>query len=498
MSLMARLCARLYQWVPGRTVPASPRCTSGWSKWTRVVLLSLLPPPTTSTIGVLQDELYFPDGPSPEVTFAATYSVGTQKQTTDSDALYTTINPNWYLLHYQLGTGNSAFVYIIHNDWGQDFDPTVDGFVNNPPTGLGGVTSNEDWFEHSDGSLDPTTTGNRLVSNGLYLMNIDNPGWREYELTTIVENMLANGSQAVFADSFNGPVVGFFANQGDARYTGTGPAEPTLWPNGDTWLMKAADYMSFIQGQLTAVGEALNGPGGGFPYLPNVGSMNTEWANIDYSACKGAFAEGFTDFYGMITDYDWYYSMNRALTFTTTSDPNNADRMFIMQPVLASSAPDSAAGLQERSWVFGSYLLVKGDHTYINMYGAPVATRFQWYPEYQVNLGAPQDPGGMPFTVDGYYDPNSQLYIRYYENGLVLVNNSNGSLTYNPAQTMQQLIVSGWGGGVRDGDIDPKTLSYVGGSLSSQLVDTVTVGPYSSVILINQNAPIQMPPPPGN
>ena len=80
----------------------------------------------------------------------------------------------------------------------------------------------------------------------------------------------------------------------------------------------------------------------------------------------------------------------------------------------------------------------------------------------------------------------------------MLVNNSNGSLTYNPAQTMQQVIVSGWGGGVRDGDIDPDTLTYVAGSLSSQLVDTVTVGPYSSVILINQDTPLEVPPPPGN
>ena len=350
------------------------------------VLLSLLPVPTTSSIGVIQDELYFPDGPSPEVTFAAIYSAGTQKQTSDSNALFTSINPNWYLLHYQLGTGNSAYQYIIHNTWGQDFDPTLPGFLDNPPAGPGGVTSNEDWFEHSDGSLDPTTTGNRLVSNGLYLMNIASPGWQEYELTTLVENILATGSQAVFADSFVAPVSGFFANQGDARYTGTGPADPTVWPNGYTWLMEAADYMSYIQGGLSAVGEAMNGPGGGFPYLPNVGSLNTGWADIDYSACKGAFAEGLTDFLGPITDSDWNLSMSRALSFTTTSDPNNADRMLIMQPVLAATEPDSPNGLQERSWAFGSYLLLKGDHTYINMSGAKLASNFQWYPEYQVNL----------------------------------------------------------------------------------------------------------------
>jgi Hypothetical glycosyl hydrolase family 15 len=185
------------------------------------------------------------------------------------------------------------------------------------------------------------------------------------------------------------------------------------------------------------------------------------------------------------------------LRITSTSDPANADRMFIMQPVFSGASPDSAQGMQERSWSFGSYLLLKGDHTYINMYGAVTGTRLQWYPEYQVNLGAAQDPGGMPTTVDGYYDPGSQLYIRQFQNGLVLVNNSGRSLVYSPGQVMQQVIVNGWGGGVRPGDINPVTNTYIAGWLSSQLVNSVTVGPYSSVILINQGTPIQIPPPGG-
>jgi hypothetical protein len=128
------------------------------------------------------------------------------------------------------------------------------------------------------------------------------------------------------------------------------------------------------------------------------------------------------------------------------------------------------------------------------MYGNPTLTRLEWYPEYQVNLGAPQDPGGMPTSVDGYFDPGSGLYVRHFQNGIVLVNNSPSGLVYNPAQTMQQVIVNGWGGGVRPGDIDPATNSYVAGSLTASLVSSVTVGPYSSVILINQGVPIQTPP----
>jgi hypothetical protein len=460
-------------------------------------LLTILPVPTSTSVGVFEDELAF-FSQSAETKFAATHTDGTQKLQSILNQFYTSINPNWYMLHYQLGSAASPYDYIINNTWGQDLNPALPDFYVNPAAGPGGVTSHEDWFEHSNGSLDPSTTGHRLVEfDGGFLMNLNSPGWRQYETTTLIQNMLASGSQGVFADAFIGPVVGFYVNQGDKRYDYggpiPGPADPSLWPDGQDWLTEAPNYIGYIQGKLTAVGELLYGPGNGFAYVPNAGPMTTGWADIDYSAAKGLFAEGFAVSGGLITDGDWTMSMNRALRITSTSNPANADRMFIMQPDL-SQTPNTPLGLQERSWAFGSYLLLKGDHTYINMYGNPTATRLEWYPEYQVNLGAAQDPGGMPSTVDGYYDPASQLYIRHFQNGIVLLNSSASSLVYNPAQTMQQVLVNGWGGGVRPGDIDPATNSYVAGSLTSQLVSTVNVGPYSSVILINQGVPVQTPP----
>jgi hypothetical protein len=458
-------------------------------------VLTLLPASTTSVIGVIEDQLNLHADQSALVTFAATHADGTQKQTSALNQLYTAINPNWYLLNYHVGTGQSAYSYIINDAWAQDFDPAAPNFVNNPAAGPGGVTSHEDWFEHSNGSLDPTTTGNRFVnSDGLYLANIDSTGWRTYQATTLVQNLVATGAQGVFADSFNGPTIGYFTNQGDLRYDYggpiPGPADPSLWPNGETWLTKAANYISYIQGVLTAAGEALNGPGGGFAYVPNAGALITGWDNLDYSAAKGLFAEAFAVWNQPITGDDWTLAMNRALKVTTTSDPANADRMFIMQPY-PGATPDSADGLQERSWALGSYLLLKGDHTYINMVGAPTDSGLEWYPEYQINLGAPQDPGGMPTTVDGYYDPASNLYVRSFQHGLVLVNNTATTQTYSLGQAMQQVIINGWGGGIRDGDIDPSTNRYTAGWLSSQLVSSVSVAPYSSVILINAGDPIE-------
>jgi hypothetical protein len=455
-------------------------------------LLTLLPAPTTASIGVFQEQLTF-DTLSPEVVFAATHSAGSSKLAAVQNLLYKTLNPDWYLLHYQLGTGSSAFPYLIDGQWRQDFDPTRPDFYAHAPAGPGGVTSHEDWFEHSDGSLDPSTAGNRFVaSDVLYLMDTESPGWRDYEAQTILANIQATGAGGVWADSFTGPCVGFYTHQGDRRfdYGGgiPGPADPSLWPDGRDWLVRAADYLAYIQGQLTAAGEAIYGPGGGFAYVPNVDTMTTGWADIDYSATKGAFAEGF----GQTAGGDWVLSMNRALRFTTTANAANADRMFIMEPYI-NNQPDTPEGLRQRSWLFGTYLLLRGDHTYVNLYGAPVSSRLEWYPEYQVNLGAAADPNGMPATVDGYYDAGSQLYRRFFQNGLVLLNNSGSTRTYLLDGPMQKVIVNGWGGGVRFGDIDPLSNQYTAGWLSAQMVDAVTVGPYSSVMLINPGVPIEAP-----
>src|SRR5262249_19353850 len=152
---------------------------------------------------------------------------------------------------------------------------------------------------------------------------------------------------------------------------------------------------------------------GDYAYVPNVDTMTTGWADVDYSASKGAFAEAF----GQATGGDWNLSMNRALRFTSTNPAySNADRMFIMQPYVRNGA--SAEAMRQRAWAMGTYLLLKGDHTYINMFaqsGSPWGA--MWYPEYDLNLGAPTDIASMPTNVSGYRDPSSGLYIRDFQNG---------------------------------------------------------------------------------
>jgi hypothetical protein len=69
-----------------------------------------------------------------------------------------------------------------------------------------------------------------------------------------------------------------------------------------------------------------------------------------------------------------------------------------------------------RGFVLGSYLLVKGSHTFVNM---DVGTVPQWFPEYGVDLGLPASP---PRASIEALRVRGGLYVRPYARGLVAVN----------------------------------------------------------------------------
>src|SRR5438132_2908241 len=88
--------------------------------------------PTTNGIHIFEDQL--PTGLSNAmVQFVATHMDGTQKELLNQTAQFRAINPNFTVLHYQLGTGNSPFDYIMNNQWSSDWSS---------------VNQQESWFAH--------------------------------------------------------------------------------------------------------------------------------------------------------------------------------------------------------------------------------------------------------------------------------------------------------------------------------------------------------------
>ncbi len=150
-----------------------------------------------------------------------------------------------------------------------------------------------------------------------------------------------------------------------------------------------------------------------------------------------------------------------------------------MQPYL-SADPSTSAGQQQINFLLGTYLLLKGDQTYLNIdYGGGV----QYYPEYQLNLGTATTP--LPSNVSSYLW--NGVYRRDFQNGFVLVNPGSTTYTLNLGGTYQE--VQGQGGGtMTDSQIDANG-NYIGGSLTYQNVSSVTLTGGSAAIFLNPTGP---------
>src|SRR5436309_6264630 len=338
-------------------------------------------PATTSGIHVLEDQL--PGGLSTAmVRFLATHTDGTQKQTLQATNQLRAINPNYTVLHYQLGTGNSAYQYILNNQWAADFT-----YVN----------QQESWFAHQTYSGEPQSAADlasgRVLGNShdWYQADIANPAWQQYTLNQVFQNMAATGSNACFADSFTYGIGGAGHNTPvPTRYQGTNAANPASWPGGVTWTTQLGNWARAVETDFTQYNAA---HGTNYKFLPNLDCRATSWEPNWYSDANGvpvidgAFLEGF----GQYTDtYNWSLAMNRGLGFTSNG------KIVIMQPY-PSASPDTAAGQQQVDFFLGTYLLLKGDQTYLNiLYGGGA----QYFPEYGLNLGAATTP--LPSSVSGY------------------------------------------------------------------------------------------------
>ena len=425
-------------------------------------------PATTSGIHVFEDQL--PGGLSGAmVQFLARHNDGTQKQTLSEISQLRAVNPDYTLLHYQLGTGNSAYDYIINDQWSSDW-----GYVN----------QQESWFAHQAYSGEPQTASDlssgRVLgnSNDWYQADVANPAWQQYTLNQVFQNMAATGSTGWFADSFTYGLGGAgYDSPVPARYQGTNAANPADWPGGVPWTTQLGDWAQTIE---VAFAQHNAAYGTDYKFIPNLDARVTSWEPNWYDNANGvpvvdgAFLEGF----GQYTDaYDWTLSMNRGLNLTDNG------KIVIMQPYLQDT-PDSAVGQQERNFYLGTYLLLKGDQTYLNMaYGGGA----QYFPEYQLNLGAPTSP--PPGNVSAYLWDG--VYRRDFQNGFVLVNPGSTAYALNLGGAFQE--VQGHGGGtLTDAQLDANG-NYVGGSLTYQNVSGVTLAGGTAAVFLNNPLTVATP-----
>jgi hypothetical protein len=135
------------------------------------------------------------------------------------------------------------------------------------------------------------------------------------------------------------------------------------------------------------------------------------------------------------------------------------DRVIILQPSLSN-----INDINYRMLVIGEYLMVRGDYTYLNLCisGQDQAS---WYPEYEIDLGAPTQTYLIPDTL---FTPRKEsidrallnyregdLFVRRFEKGMVILNPHRSARQYaTPADRACRMAVISGGGTVPESGID--------------------------------------------
>jgi hypothetical protein len=395
-------------------------------------------PDTTNGIFVYSDQFDTSGASEAQFAFAATHYVGAQKLLPGDAVHLRTYNANFLVLHYRLGLGlgyrspssgcaaTGGYLQIIDGSWVQEWPGDS-------------VVSPNWFFQYS---------GQPRVYNcawGWYVMDLNDPTYRAWWSGKVIEQLTVNQDDGVFADSFSIP-----------NYLGPySPALPTVDSSFESsWATEMHAFTDYMRGQLA----------GRWLWIPNVGSWITTRDPSDYSNVDGAMLEGFAE--GGNESYyalgDWQLQMNRTLGLV------NAGKIVIGQTY------PNGSDVNERLFVLGTYLLIKGNHTYVNLesYGSAI----QWQPEYGINLGVPTDP--VPSTISTLYNSSWNVYVRHYAGGMVLVNPSStdsGSIALGG--TFYQVTPSN-GGPVPSSGIAPGSLSYTA-------VSSVDVCADCAAILLN-------------
>lgn len=391
-------------------------------------------PDTSDGIHVFNDQLT--GLTAGRISFAVSHYAGTQKMTrADADALRA-VDPQFVILHYRLGLGlgyratvgtcspTGEYIYIVNGTWVREWPDDA--------------TLQNSWFYLVDGQ--------RVYGCywGWYLADLDDPSWRTWWTDAVLAQLAANDDDGLFADSFNVP-----------SYLGADTFDPPL-PAYDPafeaeWTARMERFMAYVQSRFA----------GNYYLIPNVGYWVTGRDAVDYTATDGVMIEGFG--YDALTAFgadDWELQLDRILGLVRLG------KAVIGQ----AYEVDTVAN---RLFTLGSYLLIKGTRTYVNL---DTGLTPEWWPEYEIPIGTPTTP--LPTRIADLYDTPTGIYARDYTNGRVLVNPGDVSRSVPLGQTSYRADPSG-GGTVPTNGVLPSawTVTYTA-------VTTVVVPARGAVIVV--------------
>lgn len=395
-------------------------------------------PDTSAGIHVFHDQIELSTLSGAQIRFAATHYAGVQKISAADAATLRGISPGFLVLHYRLGYGlgyqaassgcapNGHYIQIrLGNRWVQEWPG--DGSVQ------------PQWFFHYRDS--PRVY---FCPYGWYVMDVGNAGYRNWWLSQVRAQLMANGDDGIFLDSFSIP--NFF---GSDSFRPQLPATDARFEA--SWAATMQSWLAWLKGELP-----------NYYLVPNVGQWTNDRDRPELiEPADGIMVEQFalpndTDAYPL---RDWRLQMDRVLSSVARN-----------QAVIAQTYATSA---RNRMFTLGSYLLIKGARTYMSINNL---LSVEWYPEYDVPIGAPTQ-SATANSIQALLD-RSGLYRRNFTHGFVLVNPGTTARSealgrsYFLAQTSP------------DGILTVQTDGAVRGRLTYSAVNSIELPAHSAAVLL--------------
>jgi len=397
-------------------------------------------PDTIEGIHVFNDQLAVWEMSEAQFEFAARHYVGAQKIFASDVRRLRAHNPNFVVLNYRPGLGlgyqytlegcepNGIWLEVIEGErW-------VREYPDNPP---------DEWFFKLDGQ--------RVLfcDSGWFVMDISNSSWEEYWAGEVLRQLRTNAADGVFVDGLFPP-----------NYYGSDKFDPKLpvvdQTFEDAWSADIEDFIAFGQ-----EGELAD-----YYFIPNAGEWVTGRDITNYSGADGIMVEGFGRWdsgeYFLAQEGDWQLQMDRILSMV------NLDKIILLQQYVNKDNEE------DRLFLLGSYLLVKGQHTYLNL---EFSTKPEWFPEYEIPIGTPV--GGIPPSISALWRSDWGIYVRGFSNGLVLVNPSEKTQEMTLQRTYYQAFPYGGGIVPASGDVSNWEVDYIP-------VTSVSLDPNRAAILLEE------------
>ena len=224
--------------------------------------------------------------------------------------------------------------------------------------------------------------------------------------------MPANDFDGVFLDTAHIRIDGFSPFEWFEGFCGEDIAELD-----QCWNQPAINYFERLM-------QGLRKNNDWYYAIGNFGPLITGWDSNDYLApLDGGMVELFMGSESPLNESDWHIAAERILRLIGN------DKIFIAEPI-----GYELNDIFTRKWMIANFLLFKGQKSFAAFY--PAGFEFGetdpfWFPEYEIDLGAPDNPVPVALSVlcTGVLQAHScsGVYTRHFQKGVILVNPSSAS-----------------------------------------------------------------------